>query len=243
MELGARHARDPGLHAEVAVPCDAFKKRIDEADDRGRCNQLRPKARTLGNASRNNGRNGRSKSEQKEKAHQIESTLLRQLLGTHEEVRAIGDAIADQEIHHGGDRKIHQDLHQGIHLVLLAHRAQFQKGKAGVHGEHHDGAKQEKKGVGALVAGVHGVLRCGKCGNGALAKAPCTLLSKKCASLEQVQRAGAAPQLPTNAPPPCADARRWCNSRGANRGAAQAWRLAALRCKSAETKKARHQRA
>jgi hypothetical protein len=41
--------------------------------------------------------------------------------------------------------EVGQDLDQGIDLVFPAHRAQFQKGEAGVHGQHHDGAQQDEK--------------------------------------------------------------------------------------------------
>jgi len=36
------------------------------------------------------------------------------------------------------------------YLVLFADRAQFQKGKTGMHGEHHDAAQQDEQGVRAL---------------------------------------------------------------------------------------------
>ena len=59
-------------------------------------------------------------------------------------MNAIGDAVADQEIGQRGNGEIGQDLDQGIDLVLLADRAHLQKGEAGVHGEHHDGAHQDE---------------------------------------------------------------------------------------------------
>ena len=47
------------------------------------------------------------------------------------------------KIDDGGDRKVHQNLDQRIDLVLAAHGAQLQKGKTGMHGQHHDAAEQE----------------------------------------------------------------------------------------------------
>jgi hypothetical protein len=63
---------------------------------------------------------------------------------------AIGHAITHDEIHHGGHREVHQDFDQGIDLVLFANGAQLQKGKTGVHGQHHDAAQQDEQGVRAL---------------------------------------------------------------------------------------------
>jgi hypothetical protein len=150
MEFFAGQHLDPGLDAETLVPHDALEERVDKADDHRGGNQLRPKARPLRNATGNDGRNGRGEGEQKEELHQLVAVLGRQLLGAHEEARAIGHAIAHQKIGHGGDRKVHQDLDQGIHLVLFADRAQLEKGKTRVHGQHHDAAEQNEQRVRAL---------------------------------------------------------------------------------------------
>ncbi|KZR99565.1 Uncharacterized protein APZ42_004513 [Daphnia magna] len=71
--------------------------------------------------------------------------------GPGEEVHAVGHAVAHQKVGHRGHREIHQDLDQSIDLVLLAHRAQLQKGKARMHGQHHDGAEQDEQRVCALL--------------------------------------------------------------------------------------------
>jgi hypothetical protein len=60
-------------------------------------------------------------------------------------VDTVGHGVADEEVGEGRDTEIGQDLDQGIDLVLLADRAQFEKGEARVHGQHHDGAQQTKR--------------------------------------------------------------------------------------------------
>jgi len=48
------------------------------------------------------------------------------------------------EIGNGRNGEIHQNFHQRIDLVLFAHRTELEKCKAGVHGQHHDAAEQDK---------------------------------------------------------------------------------------------------
>ena len=56
--------------------------------------------------------------------------------------------------------KSDHDLHQGIDLVLPAHRAEFEKSEAGVHGQNHDGAEQDEEDVGGGDRnGFHGALQ------------------------------------------------------------------------------------
>jgi len=69
--------------------------------------------------------------------------------GGEEEAGAIGYGEADEEVGDGGNREIHQDLHQGVHLVLAAHGADFEECEAAMHGEHKDCANQHKEYVGA----------------------------------------------------------------------------------------------
>ncbi|PAV68970.1 hypothetical protein WR25_05736 [Diploscapter pachys] len=59
----------PGLQAEVAVPNDAFEKRINERHDQRRRAQLWRKARPLGDTTGNDGRDGRGEVAD-EKVHQ-----------------------------------------------------------------------------------------------------------------------------------------------------------------------------
>ena len=70
--------------------------------------------------------------------------ILCERFGAGEKIHAIGHAVADEKIGDGRDAEVSENLDQCIDLVFLAHSAQFQKGKACVHGQHHDGAKQDK---------------------------------------------------------------------------------------------------
>ena len=67
-----------------------------------------------------------------------------------EEVGPVSHAVAHEEVHDRRHREVDEDLDQCIDLVLLADRAEFEKGKAGVHGQDHDGAKKDKERVCAL---------------------------------------------------------------------------------------------
>ena len=67
-----------------------------------------------------------------------------------EEAGPVGNRVANQEVHDRGDRKVDQDLDQGIDLIFLSDRSQFEKGKTGMHGQHHDAAQQNEQSVGAL---------------------------------------------------------------------------------------------
>ena len=102
MEFIARGGFDPGLHAKLLVPNDALKEGINQAHNHGRGQQLRVKARPLGNAARDDGRDGGCKGQQKEKLDQLVAVLGGQLLGPHKKVGAVGHPVADQKINHGG---------------------------------------------------------------------------------------------------------------------------------------------
>ena len=140
VELFSGQRFDPGLHAKVLIPDNPLEEGVDQPNDDGRGDQLRVKARTLGNAARDDGRDGRGKSQQKEKLHQLIAVFGRQLFRAHKKVAAIGHAVADGKVNNGRDGEIHQNLHQRIDLVFFAHRAELEKCKAGVHGQHHDAA-------------------------------------------------------------------------------------------------------
>ena len=155
MEFGPGQVFDPGLHTEVLVPDDALKEGVDEPHHHGSGQQLGPELGPLGNAARDDGRNGGRKGEQEEELHQVVAVFGCQLFGSNEKVRAIGHAVADHEIHDGGHGKVHQNFHQRVDLVLFADRAQLQKSKACVHGQHHDAAQQNEQGVRALLQCFH----------------------------------------------------------------------------------------
>jgi hypothetical protein len=131
-----------GACQEVVISGDALKQRVDQPDQYGSGNQLRPKLGTLGNPARNNGRNRCCKRQQKKEFHQAIAVVRRQLFSAYEKMGAVGHAVANGEIHHGGHRKVRQDFHQGVNLVFAPHRAQFQKCKSGMHSKHHHGAQQ-----------------------------------------------------------------------------------------------------
>ena len=100
MKLFARQRFDPGLHAKVLIPDNAFKEGVDQPNDHCRGDQLRIKTCSLGNAARDDGRNGSRKSKQKEKLDQLIAVFGCQLFGAHKKVAAIGHAVTDGEINH-----------------------------------------------------------------------------------------------------------------------------------------------
>lgn len=55
----------PGLNAKIAVPDDAFKQRVNQTDGKEGRNQYWIESSSLGDTTRNNRRNCRSKSQQK----------------------------------------------------------------------------------------------------------------------------------------------------------------------------------
>src|SRR5690606_21778386 len=137
--------------AECLIPGDALEEGIDEADDEEGGGELRIEARAFGNAAGDDGRDRGSEGQQEKELRQVIAVALGQYFGAAEEIHAVGNAVADEEIGEGGDREVDQDFDQGIDLVLLADGAELQKGKAGVHGEDHDGAKQYEKHVGGCM--------------------------------------------------------------------------------------------
>ena len=155
MELGAGRRLDPRLNAVAVVPGNAFEEGIDEADDHHRRNQLRVEFGAFGNAAGNNRRHRSSKRQQKKELGDFEAAFLGQLLCSDHERHAVGNAVTDEKIHNRRDRKIAEDFDQRIDLILAPHRAQFQKRKPRMHGQHHDCAQQNKQRVGTDFDGFH----------------------------------------------------------------------------------------
>lgn len=76
--------------------------------------------------------------------------FVHQFAGGFEKTDVIGKGETDDKIDKGGDRPVGKDLHQGIHLVFLADRADFKKGEPGVHGEDHHRAEHEEQDITAV---------------------------------------------------------------------------------------------
>lgn len=159
METGTKGRQQPGLQAEVAVPHHAFEKRVDKRHDQRRGAQLRNKTCTLGDTSGNNRRDRRCERQQEEELHQAIAMIGADHRRRLQETHAVGDPIAYKEIGQRGDGEVAEDFRQRVDLVLLAHRADFEEREAGVHGQYHDGADQDKQGVGTVDEGVHRTLQ------------------------------------------------------------------------------------
>ena len=147
VELRAESAFQPGLHAEVLVPCDALEERIHERHQQHRRGQLRIKAGAFGNPARHDRRDCRSEGQQEEEFHQVIAIPLGEFFGPDKKADPIRNAVTDAEIGDCGHREIGEDFHQGVHLVLGTHRAKFQKSKTRVHREHHDCTEQYEQSV------------------------------------------------------------------------------------------------
>ncbi|MNO63329.1 hypothetical protein D3C76_540350 [compost metagenome] len=159
VEGRAEPAFQPALQAEVGVPHHAFEEGIDEGHDQRGGAQLRAEFGALGDAAGNDRRDGRGEGQQEEELHQRVAVLRRQLLRRLEEVHAIGDPVADEEIGQGGDGEVGEDLRQRVDLVLQPHRADFEKGETGVHGQDHDRADEDEKRVGTVDKRFHGTVQ------------------------------------------------------------------------------------
>ena len=139
MECRAKLALQPLLHTKAAVPGNAFEQWIDQADDQEGADQHGIEAGAFGNATTDDGGNGRGKGQQEEEFSQIETVIGNQGARAAHERLSICDAVAEEKIGHGRSGEIGDDLHQRIDLVFTADCAQLQKGKPGMHGQHHDG--------------------------------------------------------------------------------------------------------
>ncbi len=159
----------------------AFEERISKADDQRRRGALRQEACALGDAARDDGRDGRSEGGEEEELHERHALTIEALggagngFGVGEEIDAVGDGVADEKIRDGRNGEIDKDFDEGVDLILVAHRADFEEGEAAVHGEDENGADQQKEDVGAGGQGVH----CQWCGLHAVPpKAPKSCLSR-----------------------------------------------------------------
>ncbi|MNN38779.1 hypothetical protein D3C81_1527910 [compost metagenome] len=144
VEGGTEALQQPGLKAEIAIPDHALEERIDEGDDQHGRTELRAELGTLRDPAGNNRRNRRGKGQQEEEFHQRITVVGGHRTGRPEKVHPIGHPVADEEVGQAGDREVGKDLRQRVDLVLLADGADFQKGKAGMHGQHHDRAEQDE---------------------------------------------------------------------------------------------------
>jgi len=138
VKLGTAEVLDPCLHAKTLVPDHAFKQRINQANNHRSGQQLGIKARPLGDAAGDDGRNGSGKRQQKEKLDEFVAVFGGQLLRAYKKAGAVSHTVADDKIDHGGDRKVHQNLDQRIDLIFFANGAQFKKRETGMHGQNHD---------------------------------------------------------------------------------------------------------
>ncbi|MNO90779.1 hypothetical protein D3C76_823080 [compost metagenome] len=72
---------------------------------------------------------------------------------------AVGNPIAYKEVSQCGNGEVAEDFRQGIDLVFLPDRPDFQEREAGVHGQHHDRTDQDEQCIGAMDQGVHSALQ------------------------------------------------------------------------------------
>ncbi len=147
VERRAEGRRDPVLEAEPVVPGHALEDRVDDAHDRDGRGQLRIELRALGNAARDDRGHRRREGQQEKELGEFIAALLHQGFRAGEEAGAVGDAVADEEVRQGRHREVREDLHQRVDLVLAADGPELEKGEAGVHGKHHDGAEQNEQHV------------------------------------------------------------------------------------------------
>ena len=147
VEGGAEFTLQPLLKTEAVVPGDALKQGVDQTDDEEGADQHGVETGAFGDTTTDDGRNSRSKGQQEEELGEIEAVIGHQSMGAGHEALTIGQIVTEEEVGEGGDAEIGDDLDQGIHLVLATHSAQLQEGKTGVHGQHHNGAKQDKQGI------------------------------------------------------------------------------------------------
>ena len=147
VERYAKSRLQPCLESQVAVPDDAFEERIDQANDQEGCQQLGHEARPLGDAAGDDCRNRRGESQQEEELHQLVTRARGKLVRAMHEAAAVGNGVADEEIGDGRYREVRKNFDQGVDLILLADRSDFEKGESRMHREHHDGAQQDKQDI------------------------------------------------------------------------------------------------
>ncbi len=158
METGAEGFFQPGLEAVVAVPDHAFEEGIHKRNRQAGCNQDRIELGPLGNTTGNNRRNRCGKGQQEEELHQLIAVVVHQLIRAGKEVGSVGYLITNKEVCQCRDTEVGNNLDQRIHLVFMTDSTDFQKRKATVHQQHHDGAQQDKQGVGPGHQGFNGAV-------------------------------------------------------------------------------------
>ncbi len=155
------------LQAVVLVPDDTFEEGIEQADDERRCHALRQEARALGDAAGDDGRDRRRKRAQEEEFDERQTLRTEarhtgaaaQSRRADKEGDAVSDRVADQKVGKCRDGEIDQDLAERVDLVLVAHRACFEKSKAAVHGEDENCTHEQKQHVGAALQSLDGRLK------------------------------------------------------------------------------------
>ena len=139
------------LESKVLVPEDPLDQRVGETDHECRCRALRRKARALRDAAGNDCRNSSRKRCEEEELHEIESLGAADRFCVTEEINAIRDCVANQEIHHRRDREIDDDFYQRVDLIFVPDGADFEKSKPAMHREYEYRAHQQEKDVRALL--------------------------------------------------------------------------------------------
>ena len=158
MELRAQGRIHPVLNAKRAIPCDAFKERIDESHQDEGGGQLGLKPGPLGDASGYDGGYGCSKSQKKKNLTSAYPFSGSEVSCAGEEIDAVGDAVSNEKIGDGGGAEIGENLHQCVDLILLANRAQFEESKPGVHRQYQDCSEQHEQDITAGFRGIHEIL-------------------------------------------------------------------------------------
>ena len=152
----AELALQPCLQAKIAIPGDSLEQRIDETDQQKCRGKLRIEASPLRDAAGNDGGYGRRERQQEKELDQGIAMILDEMTRALIKMHAIGQIVADEEIGDGRYGEIDENFHQGIDLILAANRAQFQKRESGMHGQHHDGAEQDKQDIRTIIHIFHG---------------------------------------------------------------------------------------
>ena len=143
------------------VPDDALRERIDDPDDDGGSEHLRPEPRALGDSAGNNRGHRRGEGGKEEEADQREAVQRkagragRKVGGADEEGDAVRDPIAEEEIADCRKREVRHDLDHRIYLVLASHRADLEKGEAAMHGKDQDRPDQKEEDVETDARRIH----------------------------------------------------------------------------------------
>src|SRR5262249_35090532 len=124
------------------------------------------KACPLGDAARDDGRNGGGERAQEEELDEREALWVEarsarvaaQALRCNEERDPVGNCVADEKVRDGRDGEVDQDLAQRVDLVLVPHGASFEKREAAVHGKDKNGPREKKQHVRAALQPLDGRL-------------------------------------------------------------------------------------